>query len=180
MKHEALRKVLERHEVKPEVFVETGTADGANIFEMAKMPEWRALYTIELSETLFHEARAATRGMERKPIMIFGDSAIVLPDLLRGLDEPCVIYLDAHWCRNYGPKAAEGSFPLFKELDAIAPRKHGDIVIVDDVCDFGGVEPEEVWKNVTFENVVKRLGRVTEHYTVGNEFVCHRSPVVHE
>ncbi len=111
------------------ILIETGTFEG----EMARKcaPHFRAVYTIELDPGL--AARAALRlARHRNVRVIQGDSAARLPELLAGIAEPALFWLDGHYSGT-GTACAGRETPLLEELDAIARHGvRGHVVLIDD------------------------------------------------
>ena len=83
--------------------VETGTYMGDMI--EAQKKRFKKIYTIELSPVLNEKAKSRFSG--DKNICLFqGDSVQVLPNLLKGIDEPAIFWLDGHYS---GGITAKGS-----------------------------------------------------------------------
>ena len=159
---------LEKLGTVPRIFVETGTYRGDNVKLLLRTGNWRFIHTIELSEAWYQ--RAAKR-FERYPNVVchHGDSANVLETLLPTINEPIIIYLDAHYS---GGSTAFGNdeVPLLRELQIIARRQCQDIVIIDDLRLFGktGISgdgsklwPEMTydWKEINEHTIRKALGK---------------------
>src|SRR5919204_2716903 len=118
------------HTVLPlQVFVETGTYEGASV--RAVLPQFEELHTIELSAQLY--ARAAdVFASEPKVHVHHGRSRDVLRELVPKLRRRPVLYwLDAHWCDDRGV-GVEEQCPLLEELEAIASISNRSVVLVDD------------------------------------------------
>lgn len=156
----------ERHLRGLKVAVETGTADGRFTQQLAM--NFGVVHTIELSSISCAIAERALFGFDNI-ILHHGDSAIVVPKLCEEIEEPCLWYLDAHYCFVRVGKASMGSFPLWDELRAIATRPWADVVYVDDQKNFGNYRPdleedENIWVDVTEQNILKVFGdRVAWH-----------------
>lgn len=122
---------------KLKVFIETGTYMGDMI--AAIMACFDEVYTIELSQELFFDAR---RRFQKSPHVrvLHGDSGIVLEDVLRGVDRPCLFWLDGHYS---GGRTAKGALeaPIEMELNHIARHslvsKH--VILIDDARCFKGI-----------------------------------------
>lgn len=115
--------------------VETGTALGYTVY--AVRSKFRKIYTIELSEKLYQ--RAIKQLFRHKHIQLFqGDSAVVLPEIMRQLNESALFWLDAHFSGGVTAKG-EKETPIFAELAHIfthdAPNH---IVLIDDARCFNG------------------------------------------
>lgn len=166
-----LLRILARCAHPPLVFVETGTLFGETTAFASK--HFRIVHTIELQADLL--AAAVLRYPELQNVTWHhGDTREVLPRLCRGIEEPVVFYLDAHWFSRHGA-GGKGVFPLWDELEAIGRRSYADTVIVDDVKRFGTGVPELAWVDVTANSLVRVLGRVAVHETMGDQYVMWRS-----
>jgi hypothetical protein len=112
-----------------EVFVETGTYEGASVD--AALAYFDELHTIELSDELF--ARAAARFEDSPAVHVHhGSSAEVLSRLSGRLRRRSVLYwLDAHFCchRSAG---SELQCPLLAELEAIGSLGVRSVILIDD------------------------------------------------
>ena len=158
--------------------IETGTLHGETTRELAE--SFSAVHTIELADELY---RAAVADFTRENgygciTCHHGDSALVLPELLKGKEfqTPIVFYLDAHWFNREGV-ANESPFPLIREIEEIATRSYADVVIVDD-CQHLGVGWTETetemgecmdyaWRSASPDVITKMLGRVRDVFTAG-------------
>ncbi|MEN9728212.1 MAG: hypothetical protein RL434_2578 [Pseudomonadota bacterium] len=109
-------------------FVETGTYQGQTARWAAD--HFDCVHTIERSQTL--HAAAAQALADRPNVQAHhGDSRIVLPEVVKGLQsEPALFYLDGHW--SGGVTAGKGDeCPLLEELRLLRDRS-GDIILIDD------------------------------------------------
>lgn len=116
------------------VLIETGTFRGDMI--AALQGDFAQLHSIELSPEL-HRA-AVERFAGQAHIRIHqGDSAAVLPRLLKEIQEPVLFWLDGH---SSGGVTAKGDIntPILAELQTILDhpvRRH--VIIIDDAREFG-------------------------------------------
>jgi hypothetical protein len=117
------------------VFVETGTFAGEMLDAM--LGRFDRLFSIELDDT-WH-ARAVERFANRPEVtLVHGDSGTRLAEVLAGLNEPALFWLDAHYS---GPVTARGSLdsPIAQELLHIAAHPvRGHVVLIDDMREFDG------------------------------------------
>jgi hypothetical protein len=117
------------------VFVETGTFAGDMLDAM--LGRFDHLVSIELDDTWY--ARAVERFANRPDVaLVHGDSGTRLGDVLGGLKEPALFWLDAHYS---GPLTARGSLdsPIAQELAQIAVHPvRGHVVLIDDMRGFNG------------------------------------------
>ena len=158
--------------------IETGTLHGETTRELAEV--FSAVHTIELADEL---CRAAVADFARENgygciTCHYGDSALVLPELLKGKEfqTPIVFYLDAHWFNRKGV-ANDAPFPLIREIEEIATRSYADVVIVDDCqhLGVGWIETETaagkcmdtLWRSASPGWITSTLGRVRDVFTAG-------------
>ena len=137
-----------------EVAVETGTLFGVSARRLSR--HFPLVYTIEINRELYEKAAAKFKGNDRIRVL-FGDSKLVLRDLLKEIQRPCLFYLDAHFSgdhtinwkesrwRGYrvdtgyaGERpVAENQVPLFEEIKAIHDSlKSRCLIYIDDVDHF--------------------------------------------
>jgi hypothetical protein len=118
--------------------IETGTFLGMMIW--ATIDAFDRIYSIELGEALH---RVAARHFAPYPhvTLLHGDSGKVLPNLLAGIAQPCVFWLDSHYS---GPNTVKGDSetPVLEELAAILRHPVEEhVVLIDDARLFTGVDP---------------------------------------
>ena len=134
VKHAVVREYQARF--GPRVFVETGTFAGGMID--AVRSRFDRIVSIELDPGWHARALARFRD-DARVTLLCGDSGVRLPEVLAGLTEPALFWLDAHYS---GPATARGAVdtPIVRELEAI--RAHGldHVVLIDDIRDFRGTD----------------------------------------
>jgi len=120
----------------PEILIETGTYKGKMIY--AVMPHIDRIYSIELDETHYQNARRRFAGYPDIHILQ-GQSGEVLPQILKSIHEPCLFWLDAHYS---GGSTAKGDIetPIMQEMECILnhPRVEDHIILIDDANCFVG------------------------------------------
>jgi hypothetical protein len=157
-----------------DTFVETGSYRGFTLDYMKD--RFRTLHSIELSRT-WYDFCVARFAQFPHVHLYHGDSVELLPRILQGIDEPVIVFLDAHYSGGGTAKTtASCDTPLLQELAYLKTRTADDIIIVDDTSFFGGKggkEPEGVqddrvwpsfaynWSGVGRENV---LALMKPHY----------------
>src|SRR4051812_28722849 len=149
-----------------EVFVETGTYEGASV--EAVLPLFEEIHTVELSAQLY--ARAAdTFAGNSKVHVHHGHSRDVLKDLVPKVRRKPVLYwLDAHWCGDEGEHSGgvEEQCPLLDELNAIRSINNRSVVLVDDARLFMAPPPApattEGWPQLS--QVLDRLTALTSRH----------------
>ena len=117
------------------LLVETGTYMG-NMVE-AQKNRFDQIISIELADGLYQKATERFRK-DAHVTIVHGDSGHVLPDLMKGISQPAIFWLDGHY--SSGPTArGEKDCPIFEEIDAIfngRPLPH--ILLIDDARCFDG------------------------------------------
>lgn len=130
----ALRDLCKLH-----YFVETGTYRGDTTRLVS--PLFDRVYTIEGSEVRYEAADSLE--WPDNVTRICGDSGEALSRVLGSIDDPCLIFLDAHWIANGLPLANDPlqenlpPCPLRNELEAIArSRWNGNHALMIDDAHF--------------------------------------------
>lgn len=137
MKQQMLRDYGRRYNLR--VLVETGTCFGDTI--AALQHDFDAIYSIELSETLFHQAQA--RFATAHHITLHqGDSGRELAHVLAKVQQPALFWLDAHYSGGglRGKVTARGDkdTPICEELQQILTASAYDhVIMIDDAHCFG-------------------------------------------
>lgn len=132
VKHAVVREYQSRFGAR--VFIETGTFAGGMI--EAVRSRFHRVVSIELDPGWHARAKARFRSDPRIRLLC-GDSGVLLPEVLTGLTEPALFWLDAHYS---GPATARGALdsPIVRELEAIHAHGIGHVVLIDDIRDFNG------------------------------------------
>jgi hypothetical protein len=108
--------------------IETGTNFGVMID--AQRGNFERVYSIELEKWRHARAKQMFAGAGNVTLLE-GDSATVLRELLKSIDEPCLMWLDAH--------DGDRFTPIREELEAIAEHPvQGHVLLIDDACCFDG------------------------------------------
>jgi len=116
-----------------QIFIETGTYIGEGI-ERALKCKFQKIYSIEIDEFRFNDCKTRFENEPRVEI-IFGDSSVELKKLLEKINEPCTLFLDAHYCAD-GATIGDKWCPLKEEFLALLehPIKNHTIIIDDWRC----------------------------------------------
>lgn len=116
---------------KNDVFVESGTADGAGVLR-AIFAGFKIIYSIEIDVDRQKRNLRRFKGYDNV-ILLAGDSSRLLQGIVTGLKAPATFWLDAHYEKR-GP-CGERKCPLYDELYAIAtsPLKDQHTIMIDDV-----------------------------------------------
>lgn len=111
-----------------DTFIETGTYKG-------KTTSWAAgnfkeVHTVENSKILFDNA---VKFLAKYPNVTchLGNSAQKLGEILKTLNAPAILWLDAHWCGGdtYGET---DECPLMQEIELVNNSAYDHIIIIDD------------------------------------------------
>lgn len=116
-----------RHRIR--TLIETGTFEGEMVRKCRR--SFDTVHTIELSDRWARRAKDLFAGDDRVHVH-HGDSAVVLPQVLRAVREPAVFWLDGHYSGEGTARGATDT-PLLEELSAIqANGTRGSVILVDD------------------------------------------------
>lgn len=152
VKHRIIRAYAKKF--KTPIFIETGTYRGETL--QAVGHAFRRAYSIELSPELFRAARKRFANCSRISLLE-GDSGEVLSQILSTIHEPCLFWLDAHYCFR-GTAKGEQYTPIRKELSHIFahPLVLRHVILIDDARDFTGEDDYPTLE--TLENVARSTG----------------------
>lgn len=119
-----------------DTFVETGTYKGQTAVWAGA--NFKQVYTIEGWQEYYDRTSQANAAMENIEF-VFGDSRKRLPEVLKRLDKPALIWLDAHYLGNSMVSAGTpGECPLLDELKAIKKNRMRHFILIDDLHCFQG------------------------------------------
>lgn len=130
------RERLANYASRCQEFVETGTYLGETTAAMAK--HYSKVHTIEIDTGLYEKARA--RFADQLGIQCYhGDSATMLPEVIRELAGPTVFWLDGHYSGPRTGRHSEYDTPIISELEMIFAHNAKDhIILIDDARLFVG------------------------------------------
>jgi len=126
------------------VFIETGTLKGDMIDAMRRTGIFHWIHSIELQPTLARLASqrfAPYQRPDRHISVHTGNSADLLPRVLRSYDEPVLFWLDGHYSGEFTACGEEES-PVRQELHAVLAHaqaknlKH--VILIDNANFFNG------------------------------------------
>lgn len=134
--HIVKQKAVEECQLKYKLktLVETGTFLGDMLY--SQKDNFDKLISIELDYNLFTDVKKKLRFFNNIEI-IHGDSGIVLKEIVPGMDQQCLFWLDGHYSAGF---TAKGSIetPIISELDTIFSNKIDHVVLIDDARSFNG------------------------------------------
>ena len=132
-KRNIINEYSKKYEIK--VLIETGTFLGIMVNSMKN--KFEKIYSVELSEILYKRAVKKFKNDNNIKI-VFGNSEIVLPELLSYIDQPCLFWLDGHYSGGITAKALLET-PIIKELSTIFEHKiKSHLILIDDARLFIG------------------------------------------
>jgi len=133
IKIRTILKYAQRLKIKN--LIETGTYLGETV--LATKGYFQKIYSIELGRKLYLLAKK-TFADDKNVKIIYGDSARVLPRIVKKINQPCVFWLDAHFSGGITAKGASKT-PLLEELKIISRSKtKNHLILIDDAKDFTG------------------------------------------
>lgn len=115
--------------------IETGTFKG-NMVE-ALLYRFKKIISIELDQELYKEAKEKFRNKSHV-VILNGDSSLILPKVLKDLEERALFWLDGHYSEGETAKG-ELETPIMSELKSIFGHGVKDhVVLIDDARLFNG------------------------------------------
>jgi len=127
--------VTELYELlKINVLVETGTYLGDMVW--AQKDYFQKIYSIELSEELFHKAKKRFSNNNNVEL-IQGDSSEKINEIVSKITEPVLFWLDGHYS---GGITAKGKTicPIYGELAHVFNSPYSHVILIDDARLFTG------------------------------------------
>lgn len=118
-----------------DVFVETGTYLGDMVAAVRK--DFGLIYSIELSREYFEKAKKKFERYDYIEI-IQGDSAVVIPKIMKKIKESALFWFDAHYSSGNTARG-EKETPIMEEIRTICESQiNGHIILIDDARLFTG------------------------------------------
>lgn len=117
------------------IFCETGTYKAGSTLLAAPHFEW--VYSIEGDRARFEKTQAGLgNDRPKNATFVYGDSRHELARVLATIAQPCLIYLDAHWCGGGAAEAHElgDECPIREELEAVNASAYAaqHVLMIDD------------------------------------------------
>jgi|TARA_Y100000310_G_scaffold63930_1_gene59395 hypothetical protein len=140
-------------EERQNIFVETGTQNGNGV--RWAMNYFDEIFSIEILQGLHDKCKKEFKLNENINLYL-GNSAVELPKILSGLNEPIFFWLDAHGNSN----------PLLKELEIIKEYSvKNNVIVIDDVRLMGGDSAPD-WKKITKDLVISKLSEINPEFII--------------
>ena len=136
---------------KLDILVETGTWRAMTVHRC--FHSFRKIFTIELDPELAGQAKSDFQNAGHVHV-IEGDSGQMLYNVLKIVQEPCLLFLDAH--------NGTASTPVMTEIAvAFMLLRDKSVILIDDMRDFRGTNGYP-----TVVELVEGLKKVLPHYVV--------------
>jgi len=126
-------RLLNHYAYDCNTFIETGTAKGEGV-QLAIAHGFTDIFSIEANPDTWRAANERFISVPNVQILL-GDSRVVLPDLLHGIDGKACFWLDAHWSTGE-PELGNGvsKCPLLDELTQIGKHHNKNhTIMIDDI-----------------------------------------------
>lgn len=160
VKRWVLRRLAREHGLR--VFVETGTYQGGTIASLQS--HFDKIHSIELNNEFYQLAKQKFAQNEKVRIYS-GDSGRILSEILAGLHEPALFWLDAHYSGGLTARGEQDT-PIREELRAILSHPvAGHVIAIDDASDFGTGDYPTI-KEITDEATKNGARRVRIRYNM--------------
>jgi len=139
MVHLTLLNFLKKYNNNNKIFIETGSFNGDGIETALKTNLYSKIYSIELSK--FYHDKCTNRFIRNNKVnIVFGDSGLMLKELLKDINEPCTFWLDGHYSAGNTACAEDYCSPIMLELESIKNHTHkgvkNHVILIDDMNGF--------------------------------------------
>ena len=114
------------------VFIETGSYAGWGI-DAALAAGFEKIISIEVNDHFYQICKEKFAANENVDLR-FGDSILVLPEVLQGINERCTFWLDAHYMSD--PNTAGGIIPVPLMVELKTIKRHlikNHTILIDDI-----------------------------------------------
>ena len=143
------------------ILVETGTYKGNT--PLLAQPFFARIFTIEGDPNRYRKTQAGLTNPAKNITYLFGDSRTELAKVLERSGEPCLLWLDAHWCGGGAIEAHQigDECPLREELEAVLASSCADkhVIMIDDARLFTAPPPmpHDPAQWITYEEIAALL-----------------------
>ena len=150
------------------IYIETGTGAGESVV-IALAAGFERIITIEATPRMF-ELACKRFANDDKVLCVLGDSGVVLPEIIRSIDEPITFFIDAHWSVGE-PELPEGvkKCPVLDDLIAI--RNHRiktHTILIDDTRYFRYLKAVP-WGDIKIGDIMQILIQTNPGYHISFE-----------
>lgn len=140
-------------------FVETGTYKGEGIEEALKF-SFKELFSIELHKPLYEECVLKFKN-NNKIKLFYGDSAEVLTEIIKNLNDRITFWLDGHFSGDHTAKGNKIS-PILEELEQIKNHKiKTHTIIIDDLR-----YVKQGYYEMTIKQIIEKIKEINFNYEI--------------
>ena len=164
---EKLDQILDKHSkildktINFETFVETGTHQGDTLEEARNI--FKHCYSIEMSSK-YYDGCVKKFKNDKNVKLFHGSSVDILPKIFFNFyNEPAIFFLDAHYSgTEYCGRHKGYDPPILFEIETILKERDSngffnDIIVVDDLCDFGIQRERIIWTSISISEIEKLI-----------------------
>lgn len=164
---------LEKYHNNYEVYIETGFFEGGSV-QTALDLDFREVHSCDInSQFIIKGTKKFQQQIEQNRLFLYlQKSTDALKEILKGLNEPAVFFLDAHDLKYVGTYDHEFSIedgcPIHEELKIIGDhhiKEH--TIIVDDLRMFGYQKKPNTWafnSGATLRTIVNKIRQINPDY----------------
>jgi hypothetical protein len=147
-------------------FIETGSFKGGGI-AMALEAGFSHVISTEIDPKYYYMCKERF-SLDQRVELVFGDTCLIMPQVLERVTTPSIFWLDAHY--QYEAGIGLEKVPLLTELKAISESSIKDHIIMIDDRRLMGVD---FWEPVTEAKVLAALAFINPNYTISYEDTPH-------
>jgi len=130
------------------IFIETGSYVGMGI-DGALKAGFKKIISIEVNDFFYQFCKEKYKDKRDIVHLWFGDSILVLPEVLKTINEKCTFWLDAHYMSDPRTEGGMMPVPLMEELKIIAQHHiKNHTILIDDIRMLRNHEVE--WKDLPY------------------------------
>lgn len=154
------------YKYKNRIFVETGTYQGESS-KRAITAGFIKTISLELDKNLYENAIKKLR-LEDKIRVVHGDSAKILYDCIKWINEPVTFWLDAHYS-GPGTSYSNAYCPIIEELNQIKMHHiKSHTILIDDRRLFGTHDRRQgiPFPDITEDIIIDKLYQINRNYNI--------------
>ena len=151
------------------IFIETGSYVGMGI-DAALEAGFKKIISIEVND-YFYQFCKGKYLYQDKVHLWFGDSILVLPKVLKEINQRCTFWLDAHYMSDPHTEGGMMPVPLMEELKIIKQHSiKGHTILIDDIRLLRNHEAE--WKDLPYDvcDVEQMIHSINSDYKITYTF----------
>jgi len=162
---------LENIDKYSELFIETGTHLGEGVTK-AINSGYSKIISIELDDK-FYQHSTNMFSSNNNVSIVKGDSAIVLGDILKNVNEKATFWLDGHYS-GAGTAFGKYQFPIIAELEHIKNHHiNNHVILIDDIRCW-----KEFNEQLNLDLVISYVKSINESYTFYTTDGCEKDDIL--